>query len=301
MGSNSRSSAAAETDFQVPLTLEVLQGRTQYRDRPVTTNRFLIGSGPACDLRLGGSEIPAVHSFIVCDPEGITLEALAPAPALIHNGHPVISTQLQDGDVIRIGTLEFRAHVTGRLPRAAAPLTAPVPLEIANEEAAAAEINSLLASELVERIEQEDAAIEEFERRRSQGAAALLQAASAMRKRPGRRDRIDTPQSGPAAPHFHVGVPEVAAAAQGPSAEVTESSQLMNELGEIGRTLHLLSQEIQTRSQRSTERELTLAQTISQLLEAQQRLVTQLEQVTRQVHALQSRENAISPKSRAIA
>lgn len=300
MGSNSRN-AAAETDFQIPLILEVVQGRTQFRDRPVTTRRFVIGSGPVCDLRLGG-EIPAVHSIIVCDSDGITLEAIAPAPALIHNGHPIISVQLQDGDLIRIGSLEFRAHVTGRLPKAAAPMNAAVSVNVNAEEIQDTQAQNLSAAELVERMAQEDAEIDDFERRRSQGAAALLQAAASIRNRPTRRDRIDTPHSGSNAPHFHVGIPAVAASkSAAPSGEGTESAQLINELAEIGQALQLLSQEIQTRSQRSTERELTLAQTISQLLETQQRLVTQLEQVTRQVHALQGRAAASSPKPRAIA
>lgn len=298
MGSSPSSiSAAAETSFQVPLILEVLQGRTQFRDRPVTSSRFLIGSGPACDLRLGGSEIPPVHSLIVVEHEGIVIEAMAPAPALIHNGRPTTSATLQDGDSIRIGALEFRAHVTGRMPQLSEPASAPIPLTIAQgtAEQPAGEIQS--AADLVDLIERDQSAIEEFETRQSQGAAALLHAARAFRRKPPRRERLDQPE-GPPAPHFHVGIPEIATTvAAGPSAE----KQLTDELEEIGKTLHLLSQEMQNRSQRSTERELSLAQTISQLLDAQQRLVTQLEVVTRQVQTLQARENGTREQSRAIA
>lgn len=310
MGSHSHAqTAAGNPGSPAPLILEVLQGRTQFRHRPVTTHRFLIGSGPACDLRLGGADIPAVHSLILITSEGITLEALSASPPLLHNGEEVQSVQLQEGDIFQIGALQFRAHVTGELPAAIPAPVGTVPVTAADESDDAVPVADLSASELLDLIEREDAAVEDAEQRRLQGAQALLQTLQARTNKRPARDRRDPAISSVPAPHFHVGIPAVGATipvaaavpAQLAAEPALDSASLIQELEGIGQTLHLLSQDIQSRSQRSTERELTLAQTISQVLDAQQRLVAQLEQVTRQVQALQARELSPRPKPRAIA
>src|SRR3712207_3653250 len=52
--------AAQQTEGLPLLYLEVSRGRTGFPLRPVRTPRFLIGSAEACQLRLGGSEMPAL-------------------------------------------------------------------------------------------------------------------------------------------------------------------------------------------------------------------------------------------------
>lgn len=62
------------------LTLEICRGRTEHPLRPVLSPRFLIGSSPRCDLRLGGAEVPPLVAMIFQDGSNTWLEAIAPAP-----------------------------------------------------------------------------------------------------------------------------------------------------------------------------------------------------------------------------
>src|SRR4051812_43150982 len=85
------------------VVLEVCRGRTEHPLRPVHSERFLIGSSPRCDLRLGGEDMPPLHSLIVIDGTDVWLEAVAPRPHLVVNDRPQSSVRLADGDHIRVG------------------------------------------------------------------------------------------------------------------------------------------------------------------------------------------------------
>ncbi len=75
--------------------------------RALTPGLFLIGSGPSCDLRLGESGVPALHSMIRVDETGAQIALLCAGPPLIVRGIQVSCADLADGDVLEIG--EFRA------------------------------------------------------------------------------------------------------------------------------------------------------------------------------------------------
>src|SRR5688500_1252666 len=47
--------------------LEVRRGRTRAPRRAVRRQRFLIGAGSNCQLQLGGSDIPILHSILLVD------------------------------------------------------------------------------------------------------------------------------------------------------------------------------------------------------------------------------------------
>ena len=71
------SESGRPTTIDTHLVLEICRGRTDHPLRPVQSPRFLIGSSPRCDLRLGGAEIPPLHTLIFVDGADIWVEAMA--------------------------------------------------------------------------------------------------------------------------------------------------------------------------------------------------------------------------------
>src|SRR4051812_40972215 len=92
------SSEAGAQAFSPLLCLEVCRGTTQFPRRPFPAGRFLIGAGAECDMRLGGSEMPALHSILQVDARGMTIEAVAQAPQLKLNGKVTQGARLRVGD-----------------------------------------------------------------------------------------------------------------------------------------------------------------------------------------------------------
>ncbi|HAV31984.1 MAG TPA: hypothetical protein DC058_10825, partial [Planctomycetaceae bacterium] len=76
--------------------------------RPLTAGHCLIGSGAACDLRLGEAGVPSLHSSIELNGTAAArITLLASAPTLCINGQAVSHADLRDGDLLEIG--DFRA------------------------------------------------------------------------------------------------------------------------------------------------------------------------------------------------
>lgn len=75
--------------------------------RALTPGLFLIGSGPSCDLRLGDSGVPSLHSMIRVDETGAQIALLSGGPPLVVRGIHVHCADLTDGDTLEIGA--FRA------------------------------------------------------------------------------------------------------------------------------------------------------------------------------------------------
>lgn len=176
----SRTAADRAADENTPITLEVVRGKTRFPRRKITEGNFLIGADSDCDLRLGGDEMPPLHSVIHLEQSGAWLESLAPAPTLSVNGHSVRAHHLEDGDRIRIGEFEFLAHYV--LPTVRADHAVPddsdahiLPM-LADDGDNLLNLGELSPAELVELIEREEAQVREFETRRALGAAALWQA-----------------------------------------------------------------------------------------------------------------------------
>lgn len=75
--------------------------------RPLTAGHCLIGSGAACDLRLGETGVPSLHTSIELNGNSARITLLASAPQLCINGQAVSHADLRDGDLLEIG--DFRA------------------------------------------------------------------------------------------------------------------------------------------------------------------------------------------------
>ena len=86
--------------------------------RALTPGLFLIGSGPSCDLRLGESGVPSLHSMIRVDETGAQIALLCAGPPLFVRGVQVPCADLADGDILEIGG--FRAVYRSVLPTIAA-------------------------------------------------------------------------------------------------------------------------------------------------------------------------------------
>lgn len=280
----------------VQLTLEVTKGHTRFRTRPVTNPRFLIGAGETCDLRLGGENMPALHSIITVAGREIALEAIAAEPALIVNGRRVEHVDLHDGDLIAVGEVELLAHFeASRPPAQTEPEPLPAGLEVERPVA------DLSASELIDLIEHEERQIEEFEQRQNVGAKALTEAIMGRARRAASRPADAGVRAPIPAPHFLSKRPQILAA-QTRQSELNSDRDpaFQKEIEELGRQLSSLSQEMKGNSDRAVERETTYADAADTLLNTQEKLVSQLEVLLDQVQTLKESDSPVQ-KPRAIA
>ena len=284
--------------------LEIRRGKTAFPERPVCSRNYLIGSGPACDLRLGGSEIPEVHSALVVDDEEIHLQWLGEAPPVFVNGEPSQEGALRDGDQINVGRFEFIVHRPLQDHPAAAAQTdvrlAPAPeaepletpalmnlLAEARQTEEATELSDVTAAELVARLEAEETAVAEFEAGREQGAEALLYVLA---------QRVADLQDQPADGSPAQATPEPILS---PTEPVAEEEELLEEIERVVQQLSGFSDELDRRAKRLAEQEAVQAEAAELLLDAQHELTTQLERFHQQV--TNSVEDAPPPPLRKVA
>lgn len=156
------------------LFFQVTRGHTRHPRRPIIRNRFLIGSGEWCDLRLGGS-MPVLHSVLRVDGASVWLEAVVDAPPLHVNGRAIGSAELTDGDEISIGAFSLKLCDARDVQHEA--LMKPIDIEelLGLERDEEVDVSELSAAELIQRIERDEQLVEEFEKRRDLGSAALLE------------------------------------------------------------------------------------------------------------------------------
>ncbi|MHC4877242.1 MAG: FHA domain-containing protein [Planctomycetota bacterium] len=157
---------------EFPFQLEITRGRTQNPMRPITHERFLIGAGERCDLRLGGNDMPPLHSIVHVDGIDVWIDVIADGPELKVNSESTRSANLADGDEIEIGTFQLALRDTGA--------DSPPPiLQAFNTDSIDGEPeidpSTLSPAELIELIEQEEELIEEFEARKRMGLETLMQ------------------------------------------------------------------------------------------------------------------------------
>jgi hypothetical protein len=158
------------------LALEITRGQTAHPMRPIRSDRFLIGSGEWCHLRLGGNT-PALHSVLVNKNGVITIEAIAAEPALIVNGQTVESAEIQEGDELAIGSITLKLH--GQSVSTTDPLMQPIDIDaMLALDQPATPATELSASELVEKLEADMSMVGSYEDGREDSAAALIETAS---------------------------------------------------------------------------------------------------------------------------
>lgn len=282
----------------VTLTFEVLHGRTRYRERPVLGDRFTIGSGDACDLRLGGAFMPPLHSIVTVHGEEITVEALAEEPELLVNGTATRSATLQNGDILSIGGVELRSSIVPATESHIATAQEIDEIERLPEE--------MSALELVEQIEREQALIDEFEGKQKLGEDAFLEVILSRRRSASRRE-LPLEKTGELhGPHFRLPRKrrEIYISPIDRSSPHTPlvhpDAGFLHDLEQLAHSLGDLSQELQRASLRATEREAGYSAATEVLLEAQQRLTSQFEQLLAQVESLRD-ERQTPIRARAIA
>jgi hypothetical protein len=181
-----------------PIVLEISRGQTRNPLRPVKNNRFMIGAAACCDLRLGGTEMPPLHSILLVGDSGLWIDAVAESPALLVNGRRQKSCEVNAGDEIEIGGIGLILHRTGvsesiigiesagddaigqsaQILRLAENDDHELDVENFSGAPALNKLEELSAAELIDLLEAEEALVEEFESRREFGAAALLHALS---------------------------------------------------------------------------------------------------------------------------
>jgi hypothetical protein len=91
--------------------LVISQGRAARLVREVRAPVFLIGANRECDLVLGDSQMPAVHSYIYQMGEGVRLRHLGAPPEIRVNGRVVQVIMLNSGDLVDIGPFQFQIRI----------------------------------------------------------------------------------------------------------------------------------------------------------------------------------------------
>lgn len=253
------------------MVLEIIHGRTQFKERPVTAARFLIGSGDGCDLRLNAPGIPALHSLLLWESGEALLEAVAPSPELFVNGQPVREALVRDGDLIRIGLFELRARFTAPPPVTTAALP----------ELDAQDIAALSAAELVDALEGETGFVADVQARQQLGVQALFEAVAARKKL----------------------VPQTAARGlQGPHFRIDKAHQpgedRASEIDNLAGILDELTRQLDDQHQHASHRETTYAAATEELLESHAAVTEQVQNLARQIAELQNR---LPARVRAIA
>jgi len=270
------------------MMLEICRGRTRFPQRPISGPRFFIGSGAGCDLRLGGSDLPAIHSLIQTRENGVWFETLAAAPAARINGELTTGEWLRNGDRIEIGAFQFLAHSVPLLPpMAITSLPAGQPgtdIEAASlPDQAIEHVSELSAAELTEHLDVAMNQVERFQNGRRAGAHALLQAL--------RRRTMQPPQpvarAIPALPTVPWGTANTAA-----------QHEFQADLDRLCKDLEELTSTLERRSETISQREFQFAQAAESLLESQRQLVAQLESALE--HAAQLSESREAPMKPAI-
>jgi hypothetical protein len=100
------------------VVLEVRQAGGRQASYALGQVAFLLGTVPGCDLRLSGTELPALVCLLARHPGGLSLRKLAPGLPLLVNGATTLPAQLADGDRLTIGFTDIvvRIHSTAVPP-----------------------------------------------------------------------------------------------------------------------------------------------------------------------------------------
>ena len=113
--------------------LVALAGKHAGIARPFGAAVTVVGSDPACDVRLTAPGVQPVHCVIATTPAGLALRSMHPQHTRV-NGAVAVARLLTDGDELTVGPLSFRVS----LPEELVPLTEAPPDELELQEAALA-------------------------------------------------------------------------------------------------------------------------------------------------------------------
>ncbi len=274
------------------VTLEVCRGITRFPNRPVLSERFLIGAADECHLRLGGESMPALHSILLCQDTAVHLEALAQSPELRVNGAVVADALLNDGDTIEIGPFALLVHcVEQSAPAAAAAPGCTVKLTadmVAEETPLRLNASEMSAEELADALEAEDQLIDALESGRHLGAKALLQSAleRALLREQEHARIVDAPPDESLSGELPLVSLDHPAPRQAISASPNPIAAQQPELERLIERLDQFSHELESRSLQLADRESRYAEMFAELIQAQRMLLDHLDLLERQVAEL---------------
>ena len=279
------------------LSFQICRGRTQFPLRPISPHRFLIGSDENCDLRLGGDDIPLLHSLIHFDGESYHIDTLIAVPPLKINAQVVQSAVLHDGDHIEIGPFAFRVRESEQASQEAKHVDSLQPdgLDLPDMQLVNQKPHDLSAAELADLLDKELSGVDRFESRRRMGAATLLQAIASH------ADSLQEVAS-PARmtqPAEHTTADGTLPVLNQPEIEPSTQSKPIEDLADDGvlaqfehvlKELNVFVDELERRSERLADREASYSDAAATLLDVQQELTTQLESLLEQRSLMGHRE-----------
>jgi hypothetical protein len=240
----------------------------------VESNRFLIGAAEGCDLRLGGADMPPLHSIVHVDHVEALLETVTLTPPLKVNGLVVESVLLQDGDRIGIGPFELLAHRPTLVTESSsneAPSANGV-IDIDDDTAQQPALSDLSAAELVDLIEDEEQQVRQFEQRRQLGANALMDAVA---------ERIDFAAAAP---------PEIAVVSH------NEADETQEEFVQLLEQANTLADDLKRRMEQLADREAAQVQLTEAVFESQQQLASRLESLVSRIADLEGQRLSRFPR-----
>jgi hypothetical protein len=153
----------------VPVLLEVRSNFDTVRQVTVDGDGFLIGRGDFCDLQLDDVTQPLVHSELHLQGQTVWIEAADDNDAVVVNGDRCRRMALHDGDRVQCGGTEITFHIGSHAGTA----------EAFPHSQFADDLALLSASELCDRIADEETQIAAFERGQLSGWHSLLQSVEA--------------------------------------------------------------------------------------------------------------------------
>ncbi len=291
-------STIREPASDLGVCLEIRRGRTEKPLRPMLDERFLIGSGADCDLRLGGDDIPPLHSLMHFDGADLWLEVIALEPPLKVNGQTVKTVLLRNGDRLEVSSFDFVVRHDRLHPRVdaahAAPESEHQPPHVEFEASFPLDELALLGTEeLVDHLDREMRLIERFERRRTLGANALMQA---IRQRAARitTAKNDADSSLPSTPKEDLSNADS-------RADRSAAGDLSMDLERTIEQLQVSIRQLEQRSDRLIRREQAYNDAALTLIEVQERMAAQLEFLQRQVVELRQGPTTEVRRARASA
>lgn len=191
-------SRVASLDAVCTHWLEVRDGETADRLRPLLADRVLIGSGSQCHIQIASDEVAMVHAVLRRHREGdrtvLEIEALAPHPAVLINGEAVHERRLEEGDLIGLAGVNLallgdlaEAAVAEAVPQGPPASESPVDLSLfedadgltADEFAGADDLNGFGDEALEDQLDALDLAAEENTLGESETAEPRVEAMSA--------------------------------------------------------------------------------------------------------------------------
>lgn len=266
------------------LTLQVSRGKTNFPHRPVSVPRFAIGAGSGCDIVLGDSNVPALHTILLVEGGCVIAEAIAHSPLLKVNGNVVKTAILEDGDVLTIGGFQFAIHLNHEAIAQTLESDSQTSLDLQDlEREFEFDDGELSAAELVDRLESEMALVDQFERQIQTGQAALLQ--SAINRNTHRESSTD-PMHSAIAPRNVIHSKHTL---RGPRSRrnIEADERVVDEFERVRMELEDFSTDLEQRIHQVNHREDNIDAATKELAEAQNKLVAQLGLLLEQIAAQQ--------------